>query len=79
MKIETELNAGTNGFFLVDNEIIEAVVTHLQVTQTTTWENGRGAAKDPEVSYRLPNNGEGERWVPEKRAALTKAALLAKL
>ena len=79
MKIETELSAGDQGFFLVNNEIISAVVTHVQVTQTTGWGNGRGCAKDPEVSYQLPERGDGVLWVPAKRAAKTKAELLAKL
>lgn len=77
MKVETELDAGGAGFFLVDNEVTLQNIVEVRVTQAARYAGSLPG--DPQVEYGLENRGEGMTWVPEKRAAKTKEALLKKL
>jgi len=79
MQIQTELDAGDVGHFLVDNEIVLKHVEMVRATQSCRY---AGASPDPaEVEYaiELGDGTEGLTWVPEKRAARTKPDLLKKL
>lgn len=69
MKIETELNPGEHGFFLENNEVLHEKVCHVKV------EAREGGSLV--ITYTL--SLKGGLTVPEKRAAKTKAELLAKL
>jgi hypothetical protein len=80
MKIETEMDAGSAGYFLVDDSVQLLNIFDVRVTQTCRYIGG--APSEPLIEYQVDcgkNKGEDSTWVPAKRAAKTKAELLAKL
>lgn len=83
MKIETELDAGNAGYFLIDDSVQLLNILEVKVTQSVRYVGSSPSA--PAVEYLVTGSGNGyadrtgSTWVPAKRAARTKAELLAKL
>jgi hypothetical protein len=80
MNIETEMDAGSAGYFLLDNQVKLLNIIEVRVRQTARY---AGATPEtPKVEYQVGNKTSRDddlTWVPAERAAKTKAELLAKL
>ena len=77
MKIETELDAGDSGYFLLDDRVQTLDVFEVRAVQTTF--DLKSPVLETWVEYLVSAPGEKKLWVSSKRAARTKAELLAKL
>jgi hypothetical protein len=80
MNIETTMNAGEAGYFLLDNQVQLLNIMEVRVTQTVRYVGGVPNAPYVEYLTKEKNSGNDDgTWVPECRSAKTKAELLAKL
>jgi hypothetical protein len=78
MKVETAMDAGGAGHFLIDNQVMLLNIEQVRVTQEARYAGARPS--EPVVEYLVKTpKAEDTQWVPAKRAAPTKAELLAKL
>lgn len=83
MKIETEMDAGGAGYFLIDNRVQLLNIVTVRVTQDVKYVGG--CPSIPTVEYLVTGarnrstDREDSVWVPENRSARTKEELLGKL
>lgn len=80
MIVETEMDAGSAGYFLLDNQVQLLNIMEVRVTQTVRYVGGVPNAPCVEYLTKEKNSGNDDgTWVPAKPAAKTKAELLTKL
>lgn len=83
MKIETEMDAGGAGHFLIDNQVQLLNILEVRVLQSARYVGSQPG--EPVIEYlvtggtRYNSDREQSKWVPQSRAGKTKAELLAKL
>lgn len=79
MKVETEMDAGSAGHFLIDNAVALLNIEQVRVTQDARYAGARPSEPVVEYLVKTPHSSGDKQWIPANRAARTKAELLAKL